>query len=321
MTRILAYRFSAFGDVAILAPVLKEFLEQNPNTEIVFVSQENFRDLFNNIDRLIFKGIDLASYDGILRLRKLTNDLEKTFKPKYIADFHNVIRTKIISGLFKLKGHKVSTIDKGRKEKEELTDVKNPHKKRLKQTSERYADVLRKLGFQVKLSHQLPTNNIQKSGIGIAPFAQHKGKMLPIEKTFELTKILSKNHKIYLFGGGKSETEILAQWEDLLENVTSLAGKLSLKGELEKIAELELMISMDSANMHLASLVGTRCVSVWGATHYFAGFLGYGQSENDIVEITDLECRPCSVFGNKECFRGDYACLNRIEISEILKKI
>ena len=115
--------------------------------------------------------------------------------------------------------------------------------------------------------------------------------------------------------------EVLSKWEQELENVTSLAGKLSLKEELKKIAELEVMISMDSANMHLASLVGTRVVSVWGATHYFAGFLGYGQSENDIVEIKNLECRPCSVFGNKPCYRGDYACLNQIEISEILKKI
>ena len=88
MTRILAYRFSAFGDVAILVPVLKEFLAQNPSVEIVFVSQENFQDLFNGIDRLTFKGIDLASHSGILRLRKLTNELEKTFKPKYIADIH-----------------------------------------------------------------------------------------------------------------------------------------------------------------------------------------------------------------------------------------
>ena len=81
------------------------------------------------------------------------------------------------------------------------------------------------------------------------------------------------------------------------------------------------MISMDSANMHLASLVGTRVVSVWELPIISLDFLGYGQSENDIVEITDLACRPCSVFGNKPCFRGDYACLNQIEISEILKKI
>ena len=145
--------------------------------------------------------------------------------------------------------------------------------------------------------------------------------MLPIEKSLELVKVLSQKNEVLLFGGGKKEVEVLSKWEQELDNVTSLAGKLSLKEELKKISELEVMISMDSANMHLASLVGTRVVSVWGATHYFAGFLGYGQSENDIVEIKNLECRPCSVFGNKPCYRGDYACLNQIEISEILKKI
>ena len=84
---------------------------------------------------------------------------------------------------------------------------------------------------------------------------------------------------------------------------------------------METMISMDSANMHLASLVGTRCISIWGATHPFAGFLGYGQSENDIVQIKDLTCRPCSIFGNKKCYRGDWACLNEIDIQKILLKI
>ena len=145
--------------------------------------------------------------------------------------------------------------------------------------------------------------------------------MLPIEKSLELVKILSQKNEVLLFGGGKKEVDVLSKWEQELDNVTSLAGKLSLTQGLQKMADLETMISMDSANMHLASLVGTRVVSVWGATHYFAGFLGYGQSEKDIVEIKNLECRPCSVFGNKPCYRGDYACLNQIEISEILKKI
>ena len=81
------------------------------------------------------------------------------------------------------------------------------------------------------------------------------------------------------------------------------------------------MISMDSANMHLASLVGTRCISVWGQTHPYAGFLGYGQSEEDIVQVNDLSCRPCSVFGNKECYRGDWACLHSIDIKDILRKM
>lgn len=81
------------------------------------------------------------------------------------------------------------------------------------------------------------------------------------------------------------------------------------------------MISMDSANMHLASIVGTRCVSIWGATHPYAGFLGFGQSENDVVQINDLTCRPCSVFGDKECYRGDWACLEEINVQQIIDKI
>ena len=317
MKKILAYRFSAFGDVAMIVPVLKEFLAQNPDTEIVFVSRKNFADLFDGVERLTFRGVNLDDYKGFFGLRKLALELKKEFQPDFVADLHNVLRTKILSFFFK----KTATLDKGRTEKKLLTRKENKVKKPLKPTTERYADVFRKLGFTLKLSHQLPKNSQQKSGIGFAPFAQHAGKMLPIEKSLELVKILSKNHPIYLFGGGKKEVEILSKWEQEVENVTSLAGKLSLKEELQKISELELMISMDSANMHLASLVGTRVVSVWGATHYFAGFLGYGQSENDIVEITDLACRPCSVFGNKPCFRGDYACLHQIEISEILKKI
>lgn len=317
MKKILAYRFSAFGDVAMIVPVLKEFLVQNPDTEIVFVSRKNFADLFDGVERLTFRGVNLDDYKGFFGLRKLALELKKELNPDFVADLHNVLRTKILTFFFK----KTATLDKGRTEKKQLTRKENKIKKPLKPTTERYADVFRKLGFTLKLSHQLPENTLQKSGIGFAPFAQHEGKMLPIEKSLELVKILSKNHPIYLFGGGKKEVDVLSKWEQEVENVTSLAGKLSLKEELKKMAELEMMISMDSANMHLASLVGTRVISVWGATHYFAGFLGYGQSEKDIVEIIDLACRPCSVFGNKPCYRGDYACLNQLEISEILKKI
>lgn len=319
--KILAYRFSAFGDVAMIVPVLKEFLVQNPNAEIVFVSRKNFTDLFEGISRLSFKGIDLENYKGVWGLKKLAEELNAEIKPELVADLHSVHRSKILNFFFGLYGKKTASIDKGRKEKKRLTQKENKIKKSLKNTAERYADVFRKLGFSLKLSHQLPDNNAQKSGIGFAPFAQHASKMLPLEKSLSLLKTLAQKHQVFLFGGGKHEVEILDTWEKEVENVTSYAGKLSLKEELQKISQLEVMISMDSANMHLASLVGTRCVSVWGGTHHFAGFLGYGQSEKDIVEITDLECRPCSVFGNKECFRGDYACLTQMDISKIIEKI
>lgn len=301
--------------------VFREFLEQNPEAEILMVSRKNFKDLFDDIPRLKFHGINLDDYKGFLGMNKLSKEILNIYQPDYIADLHDVIRTKILNKIFRRKGFKLFKINKGKEEKEELTDVWNLEKKQLKQTTERYADVFREMGFPLQLSNQFKVINTNKNGIGFAPFAQHKGKMLPLEKSFEVARILAKDHKIFFFGGGKEETEILNDWEKKIPNSQSLAGKLSLKEELHKISELETMISMDSANMHLASLVGTRCVSVWGSTHPFAGFLGYGQSLDDVVQVKDLTCRPCSVFGDKECYRGDWACLEEINIQKILEKI
>lgn len=321
MIRVLAYRFSAFGDVAMLVPVFKEILDQNTDVEITMVSRKNFEDLFSGIDRLHFKGIDLDAYKGITGLYSLSNQLQREVQFDVVADMHDVLRTNTLNRFFRWKGFRVYQIDKGKKEKKNLTDVWNVDKKPLKRTIERYADVFRQIGLNVKLKNTLNPASTQKSGIGFAPFAQHQGKVLPQEKAFELAKILAKSNHLYFFGGGSAEVEILNSWQECIPNTTSLAGKLSLKDELLKIGSLELMISMDSANMHLASLMGTRCISVWGQTHPYTGFLGYGQSENDVVQIDDLTCRPCSVFGDKECFRGDWACLNELSVQHILDKL
>ena len=321
MKTILAYRFSAFGDVAMLVPVFREFLEQNPEVKIIMVSRQNFSDLFSDIENVKFVGIDLDEYKGFFGMKKLANQLINTHQPTQIADFHDVIRTKILNKIFKSKGYSVFKIDKDKDEKANLTDVWNLEKKQLKRTVERYADVFRSMDFKIELSHLLRPKNAQKSGIGIAPFAQHFGKMLPIEKSFELAKKLSEKHQLYFFGGGENEVKILKEWETLIPHSQSVAGSLSLQAELELISKLIVMISMDSANMHLASLVGTRCVSIWGSTHPFAGFLVYGQKLEDTVQIKDLTCRPCSVFGDKECYRGDWACLHEIREEQILEKV
>ncbi|QQY34637.1 glycosyltransferase family 9 protein [Chryseobacterium gleum] len=302
-------------------PVFREFLEQNPDVEIIMVSRKNFEALFAGIPNVTFKGIDLDDYKGFFGLRKLSNELIREFNPDCIANLHDVIRTKVLDRIYRRKGFKVFKIDKGKEEKEHLTDVWNLEKVQLKKTVERYADVFRDMGFKVELSHQLRPISMNKSGIGFAPFAQHKGKMLPLEKSYELARILARKHTVYFFGGGKKETETLERWESEIPNTKNLSGKLNLTEELHQISQLELMISMDSANMHLASLVGTRCVSIWGATHPYAGFLGFGQSEEDVVQVKDLSCRPCSVFGDKECYRGDWACLEEFNIQKVVDRV
>jgi len=84
---------------------------------------------------------------------------------------------------------------------------------------------------------------------------------------------------------------------------------------------LDVMLSMDSANMHLASLVNTEVISIWGQTHPYAGFLGWKQLPVNTIQCEDLACRPCSVYGNKECYRKDFACMNNILPETIINKI
>ncbi len=125
---------------------------------------------------------------------------------------------------------------------------------------------------------------------------------------------------ILLFGGGKEETAKLEALAGRIKGLQVVAGKHSLETELQLISGLTVMVSMDSANMHLASLFGVPVVSVWGATHPFAGFMGFGQKEENAVQL-DLYCRPCSVFGSKPCFRGDHACMEELAPGHIVDAV
>ncbi|MDL1913864.1 MAG: glycosyltransferase family 9 protein [Bergeyella sp.] len=302
-------------------PVLKEILAQNTDWTIVMVSHHVYKELFDHIPRLRFHALELDRYKDFLSLWRLSTDLQRLYSPDAVVDLHDVIRTKVLCFCFRLKGEKVYILHKGRREKERLVNIRFFPKTPLKTTTERYADVFRKIGLFVVLSHRREPNQGEKEGIGFAPFAKHKGKILSLEKSYELVKILSQEYKIFLFGGKGEEAKVLEGWAGHFANTVCLAGKLSLGQELEKIASLELMISMDSANMHLASLVGTRCISVWGQTHHYSGFLGYGQSTEDVVQVEELSCRPCSVFGGRDCYRGDWACLYEFTIQRILDRI
>ena len=150
--------------------------------------------------------------------------------------------------------------------------------------------------------------------------------MLPIEKTIDLIQhLISKDYHIILFGGGKIEQEQAEKIQAQFPNqVYSIIGQLSLLEEMALMKSVEAMITMDSSNMHLARLVNTKVISVWGATHPKLGFSPFGQEDNDLniqIPVEDLPCRPCSVYGNKTCHRGDWACLNRIDIQNIILQI
>ena len=323
------------GDVAMTVPVIKNVLQQNPLLQITIVSNAFFKPLFDGIERCHFYPAYLKEkHKGPAGMFRLYKELKTVTDFDAIADLHNVLRSKLLRIFFSFNNIKAAAIDKGRAEKKALTRKENKILKQLTPMHERYAVVFRNVGIDLTLNHgelvikkQLPPAllaDIFSSGkkiIGVAPFAQHKEKMYPIEKMKTVVQQLTAgNNIILLFGGGAAEAAALQQWENEMMSVKNIAGKFSFAEELAIISNLHVMISMDSANMHLASLYNVRVVSIWGATHHYAGFYGWQQDEKNIVAI-DLYCRPCSVFGNKPCYRGDNACMNWIEEKMIVDKV
>lgn len=330
---VLISRFSALGDVAMSVPVVDSFARAYPNIKITVLGIERLKSLFKYCpSNVSYYGINLANYKGIKGIYRLYKEL-KPLGISHYADIHDVLRTKLLRLFFRLGGVKVCKIDKGRWDKYALTRQWNKQLKPLRSSVERYADVLRHLigpfdvdysgkgKFIGELPNSFPAIDTTRQLIGIAPFAKHQGKIYPIEKTEEIiAQLTTKNkYQIFLFGGGKKEQAILEAWADKYPHVFSCAGKLNMDEELILMSHLSCMLSMDSANMHLASLVGTRVISIWGATHPYAGFYGYKQSPDDICSL-NLPCRPCSVYGNKTCKYGDYRCMD-IKIEDVIKRV
>ena len=334
---ILITRFSAVGDIAMTIPLLYSLSESYPEHRFIFVSRERFGQFFiNKPKNLDFIGINLDNYKGLIGLYKLYRELSAQ-KPDLFADLHNVLRTKILRTYFKLLDRtKIASIDKGRKEKKQLTKESNTNKFELKSTFERYHEVFKRLGlpFTPNFSSLFKESkgNIDDfkaiipakehdHWVGIAPFARHNGKIYPLNKMEEVVALLSqeKNIKLFFFGNGPEEEKTINSWCAKYPNTISFIGKSNFNGELRLISHLDAMLCMDSANMHMASLVGTPAISVWGATSPLAGFLGWRQRKEDCIEL-QLKCRPCSIFGNKPCKYGDYRCME-IAPSAIAEKI
>ena len=323
------------GDVAMTMPVIHSLATQHPEIQITMLTRKHLAPLFQwmpaNVECM---GIDLKEYDGIGGLNRLYKEL-KALGFDAVADIHDVLRTKFLSMRFRLSGCRVAVIDKGRKDKKALIGH-GMESDALMPMTERYRAVFDKLGYDFKLTfdrirpdeaqlREFGSRGILPDAgdaplIGIAPFAAHEGKIYPLDKMRRVAEMLAeRGARVYLFGAGRQEKEILESWER--DGIESVAGKLGgLTNELLLMSRLRLMISMDSSNMHMAAMMGTPTLSVWGATHPKAGFLAWGQTLDSVVQ-TELKCRPCSVYGNKPCQFGDYRCMNAITPEEIVNRV
>lgn len=339
---LLIMRFSGLGDVAMTVPVVWSLARRYPHLRITVLSSPFARIFFDNIAPNVgFMEADLKhEYRGVKGLNALYRRLTaKQFTA--IADLHNVLRSGYLRMRFNIDRYRVEHIDKHRRERRQLVATTGKQMVQLPSVFELYADVLARLGYPVDMDFTSvfpPTGGNMRlisdlvgekkpfqQWIGVAPFAAYQGKAYPLELMERVIDELSRRHpscRIFFFGNNSDKErralDALAEGRKNCINASAALG--SIYNELILMSHLDVMLSMDSANMHLASIAGTPVVSIWGATHPLAGYMGWHQRSDDVVQ-TDMPCRPCSISGNRPCLRGDYACLTSIQPVSVADRV
>ena len=326
----LILRLATLGNVAMTVPVIDSLSRRYPDDRFIIASKKPLGAMFASMPNVEFREVDNhIDWRGIWALwREWRKEIDA------MIDLQAVLRTRVFGTLMRLSGKRVTRVHYGRIRKHLIT-VWGIGKKNLPTEFARYRDAFRRAGLETDEEFTaLPVNKSalrtvkkqfgEKEGrwIGLAPFAKSRSNMLPYRVTKDIIELLTrdKQTRVFLFGAGEIECEMLRQWSSVFPRTTSVAGQLKLEEELELMRQLDVMLCMDSANQHLSSLVGLRAISVWCATHPMIGFAGWKQRPEDIIQRHDLRCRPCTCHGTNHCRYGNYAC-RQIEAETIIQQI
>ena len=333
---VLVMRLSVLGNVAMTIPVLYPVCKANPDTRFIMLTKKWPASMFHDRPANL-KVVDFdvnENHSGLIGLLKLAAQLHKLYDIDAVADLHNVSGTWIIDAYMKFRGAKIARLDREKPKRRALVNHKSNEP--VTPIHERYRNAFRQLGFEApdNFTHlyegrDWPTSPIvlnKEEGqrwIAVSPFSSHKGKAYPLELMEQVIAELTKheNYRIFLMGGGKSEKIALRPIARKYKNVVSMAEvKHKFIDEYALLGNCDLMLTMESANMHLASLVDLQAMTIWGPTSPSCGYLGYNQVEEDDIQL-DMDCRPCSITGDKPCRYGDYRCLKNISPEYIVQHV
>lgn len=329
----MVIRLSAIGDVAMVVPHLYAMCLANKDCEFTFLTQPFLSSLLINApDNLEVLAFDKRNNKGFWSLLGFANRIRNE-KFDTIIDLHDVLRTKVIRlwSSFASKT-KVYKIDKHRGLRKKMLsgnkDILLPRMIDIYMNAISKADIndigeVKPINIcDYNFSEEIKKYTEIPHKIGIAPFASKRSKEVDLKIFDKIIDHISQNtsYKVLLFCS-KDELTRAEHIIDKYKNcVIPVRGQLGLSKELVIMSGLSCMVSMDSANMHLASMVGTPVVSLWAGTSTRCGFLGIGQKETDTVS-SPICCSPCSIFGTDKCRLSSFECTKNIDIDKIIDRI
>lgn len=312
--KILVVRFSSIGDVVLTTPIIRCLKQQIPNATIHFITKKSFYPILENnpyVDRIIT--IDKS-------INEVVNDL-KLEKYDWVIDLHKNIRT---LSLKQKIGAPSKSFPKLNLKKWMLVNFKI-NKMGSRHIVERYFETVAHLGvkndlkpcdFFISSKSTIDINKDfgfeAKSYLAIAVGAQFATKRMPLSK---LTEIIKKIDLPIILVGGPTDTEfaqkLISQFTS--KNIKNACGNYNLQQSASIVEQSKMILTNDTGLMHIASCFEIPTVSVWGNTVPALGMYPYFPVKKELYkihEVENLNCRPCSKIGFKECPKKHFNCMN-----------
>ena len=306
-------------------PMIRAFKRAFPDVELSILSKAFPLAVFSSENGLNTIAFDPLKHRGLLGLWQLSKSIVEEGITD-VADLHFSLRSRILCLLLRWRGHNVSQRTKQRRLRRQWTSKRPKPKKRLDTQVQAYLKTIAQLGFVLEekdLLDEMVRNRVSSKSqkVGIAPFAAHKHKTYPTGLTVQLLKDLSKKYQTVLFGAKGTESQQFDQW--VSEGIAhENAAMLSFEMQLQEMQSLGAMISMDSANGHIAANYGVPVITIWGATAPSCGFSVLAQPNQNQFQPDPEKYPflPSSIFG-KSTFKGYETAMDSIDPKEILKRV
>lgn len=316
--KVLVIRFSSIGDIIMTTPVLRCLRQQLPECELHFATKEQYRDLISANPHVNKTHLLKDS------LRALIGDL-RTERFDVIVDLHNSMRSRWVRK--RVRGRKlvVNKLNFRKWKMVRLKNIRGP----LRHFSDRCLDAVAALGitndghgleFFIPQEGHVDLNSLpatHRSGyVAIGIGARHNTKKLPVEK---LVAICNTLHQPVILLGDKHDTPAAEEIVRMCgEKVLNACGRFDLGQTASLVEQARVVVSHDSAVMHLAAALRKPVVSIWGNTvpefgmYPYLGQAGIAHPLSSIIEVKGLACRPCSKLGFDRCPKGHFKCMREI---------
>lgn len=166
-------------------------------------------------------------------------------------------------------------------------------------------------------------NKDQSNKIAIFPGSVWATKKWTKSGYTQLCQLLIKDGYEVDLMGGPSEKLLCEEIAKMVNGVKVKAGSLSIAETIAELAGYALVISNDSAPIHMAAYNSRPVLTIFGPTTLSQGFRPWSDKAA-VVENNSLKCRPCGPHGHNECPLGHHNCMKYIEsidVFNVAKKV